>query len=86
MIHLNTKDLWYDGSTKEFSQEASTLQLPPGTDMEQNIELKSHKTGSVVEFRFKQANRSDTEEDISEWEYVPVESGINISQLTIWND
>lgn len=86
MIHLNTNDLWYDGSTKEFSQEVSSLQLPPGTNMEQNIELKSHKTGDIVEFRFKQTTMDDGGEDIGEWEYVPVESGININRLTIWND
>lgn len=87
MLQLNTKNFWYDASTKEFSQELSSLQLAPGTDMEQNIQLTSHRTGDVVEFQHKQTNMSDVgDEDIGEWEYVPVQSGVNINLLTIWND
>ena len=83
MIQLKANQFFNDET--ELSQEASTLQLPPGTDMTQDIIVTTDNNRKLV-FKFSHTEPMDGGGDIGEWSYKPVDTDIKIKVLTIWND
>lgn len=83
MIHLKANMFHQDAT--ELSQEASSLQLPPGTDMKQDITVTS-TDGREMLYTYTGSSMNDGGEDIGEWSYKPVDTTSRIKVLTIWND
>jgi hypothetical protein len=78
---FNTDQFHYHKGDKTFSQEASTLDIRPGTVYDA-IKLTNPKTGGFRIFSFAREISTDSGEDVGAWEY---KSGEGII-LVIFND
>jgi len=91
---FSTAQFMYFGDQMLFSQEASSLNIRPGSQMPLVIDLKSAKTGTVMSFNFKETLydpderefNEDVEVELAGWEYVCMEEGFRKMKLIIWND
>jgi len=72
----------YHKESRRFSQEASTLNLPP-FEYPNRITLQNPKTLGLCVFEF--LKQTEENGDIQTWEYISI-AGAKDIQLTIWND
>lgn len=79
---ISTNMFFYDKARKHFSQEASSLDLK---NVPKQIDLKSHKTGTVVKFKCTNIDRS-SEGEIEGWIFTSVDDAAKGSSIVIFND
>jgi len=79
-MEISTDMFWWDKSEKEFRQEASTLQIPPGTTFNKGITLRNPKTDGTNHFYYVCTHYSN-EGEVTHWSFTSKDCS-----MLIWND
>lgn len=79
---ITTTNFTFDKNLGKMYAEISELE---GFWPKERIQLKSHRTGRVVNFVLTTIKR-DRDHDIVTWEYVPTTPVHNLNRVVIFND
>lgn len=83
-MKFTTDQFHYHKDDRVFTQEASTLQFPPGK-APRRIAMENPKTKGICIFEFLMTTRNERTGDIETFEYLSIAPNKDIN-LTIWND